>query len=104
MDQNMNTSGMPGAGSSNMMPTEKKTVGPVIGLIIILIIILLGGIYFWMSRDKAVPMNNLNSTNQEEQVSASNEITTQGSSDDTSSIQADLEAFGESDIDSVDAI
>jgi FtsZ-interacting cell division protein ZipA len=76
-------------------PTEKP-VGPVIGLIVILAIILVGGVYFWMSRQNNGPYNN--SYPAQESASSVDEIKTQSSSTDGASIDADLRAFGETDI------
>ena len=89
--------------SSNGSPASNRSVGPVIGLIIILAIILIGGIYFWSSRMNSktniTPDNNPNpAINSGESVSPE-AILNQSSSDETSAIEADLNAFNESDID-----
>lgn len=62
------------------------SAGPVIGIIVILAIIILGGLYFWGQRagDGTVL----------------EEINTQGVSNDTSSIESDLNA---TDIENLDA-
>lgn len=95
----MDTSGS----SNNGSPANNRPVGPVIGLIIILAIILIGGIYFWSSRINSktdmAPENNQNpAVNNGESVSPE-AILNQSSSDETASIEADLNAFNESDID-----
>jgi cytoskeletal protein RodZ len=106
MDQFMNNSNTQNPSATNNQPTQSshdKPVGPVIGLVVILVVILLGGIYFWMNRS-GNPSDQGTSLLEDESVEASPEIQTQSASDDTASIEADLNAFDESDIDSVDAI
>ena len=99
MDTNtINTSGAP----DNNSPTNNRSVGPVIGLIIILAIILIGGIYFWSSRMNSntnKTPDNANSATQGEAPVSPEVILNQSSSDESSSIEADLNAFNESDID-----
>jgi FlaG/FlaF family flagellin (archaellin) len=107
MDQNMNGSGVSGGTNSGMnmgSNMEHKPVGPVIGLIVILVVILAGGVYFWMSKDSTQNINNNTEQINVEETPSSEIIQEQGSSDDTSSIEADLNAFGESDINSIDSI
>ena len=67
-----------------------NSAGPIIGVVVILVLILLGGLYFWnqradteMSTDRTVES-----------------ITIQNSSDDTASIEADLDA---TDVENVDS-
>jgi len=103
----MNGSGMsgganPGMNAGNNM--EHKPVGPVIGLIVILVVILAGGVYFWMSKDSAQNTDNGTKQVNVEETPSSEIIQEQSSSDDTSSIEADLNAFGESDINNIDSI
>lgn len=72
------------------MPTD-KSVGPAIGIIIIIIIIVLGGLYFWGQRVNNQPA--LQSQNENVTPGADiNELQNQSSSDDVSSIEADLKA------------
>ncbi len=90
-------------------PENTKTVGPLIGLIIILAIIILGGVYFWMSRgdrvnSDAYQMENMESpATPEEQAAEVRAIEAQSSADDVGSIEADLNSYDESDIDSTDS-
>jgi len=73
-------------------------MGPVIGVVVILLIIVIGGLYFWSERSKnmeAQPDNMAAANDAELQA-----VSTQSSSDDASSIQADLNATN---VDSVDA-
>ncbi len=81
--------------------TNPRPIGPTIGLIVILIIIVLGGIYFWQSRATSPADNSYNTT--ENQPDDINRIETQSSSDDTTAIGGDLNAYGESDINNVDS-
>lgn len=102
----MNNSNTQNPSATNNQPTQSshdKPVGPVIGLVVILVVILLGGVYFWMNRSEN-PSDQGASLLEDESVEPSPEIQTQSASDDTASIEADLNAFDESDIDSVDAI
>ncbi len=96
MDNNtINPSGVP---NYNPQPTPtEKPVGPVIGLIVILAIILVGGVYFWMSRQNNNLYDNSYPADQES-VRSVQEIEAQSDSTDGASIDADLRAFGETDI------
>lgn len=65
------------------------SAGPVIGIIVILVIILLGGLYFWNQRaEEMMTDEDLNSIN------------SQSDSDETNSIEADLES---TDVDNLDS-
>lgn len=86
-----------------MSGSDRKPVGPMIGLIIIIVIIILGGIYFWVSRTNygTQPVNNGNQ--QSGSTMDTNSILTQDSSDDPAAIENDLNAFNSTDIDSIDS-
>ncbi|MBX4189563.1 hypothetical protein KW785_03155 [Candidatus Parcubacteria bacterium] len=72
------------------MPNNESSVGPVIATIIILAVIVLGGLYFWGQRaDNNVPATSADL----------NSINTQSNSDDSASIQADLENTNTEDLD-----
>ena len=72
-------------------PTENgSSIGPIVGTIVILLIIVLGAFYFWGERKSSTP--NVDNTVQD--------IKMQDKSDDTSSIEADLQS---TDVESVDA-
>ncbi|MDP2641921.1 MAG: hypothetical protein Q8P21_01355 [bacterium] len=64
------------------------SAGPVISVIVILAIIILGGLYFWNQRGAT------------DNGAALDDINTQSESDDTTSIEADLES---TDIENLDA-
>ena len=101
MDNNTNSA----MGGSNMNMGnlgEKKAVGPVIGLIIILVIIVLGSIYFWTTRKADAPQNGDTAMEQDGSISTEG-ILSQSSSDEPDTIEADLNAFGESDINNLDS-
>lgn len=72
------------------MDNNENSVGPVVGLIIILAVIILGGLYFWGERNNtgATDVTSPTSAQEDADISA---IEAQSSSDETSSIQADLE-------------
>lgn len=79
-----------------MEPQNENSAGPVIGLIIILTVIILGGFYFWGTRDNnaqddAVPVNTATDTSA---------IDSQSNSDDTASIENDLNNTNTDDLDS----
>ncbi|KND48561.1 MAG: hypothetical protein AB200_02425 [Parcubacteria bacterium C7867-005] len=78
---------MEGDQNTNTGSREEGSVGGVIATIIILAIIVLGGLYFWSKRavdnDGAQNVPALNENSIES-------IETQSTSDDTSSIEADL--------------
>ena len=113
MDYNtVNNSGAPIGSASNENgqngQSEKKEhpVGPTIGLILILVLILMGGIYFWTSRTGYAPglNGNTDSTNGTSNTETSTEeINQQSSSDEAGSIETDLNAFGEADIEGLDS-
>jgi len=81
---------------------EERSVGPAIGIIVIIAVIVLGGLYFWGQRaekQKAVPTPTQTETTTAGQTSDTIQFNqelqtmqTQGTTDDTSSIQADLNA------------
>jgi hypothetical protein len=81
MDNNPNT--------TNPVVKNEGSVGPVIGTIIILAVILLGGLYFWSNRSVTDDLNNPeNAASTSDETAA---IETQSSSDDTNSLQYDLD-------------
>jgi CHASE3 domain sensor protein len=91
----------------NQYNTEKKSVGPAIGLVIIVVLIVLGSVYFWNDRKSNDAANSLNnSTDSLEQSSDTRimgEIESQSSSDELDAIDADLQSFGEANIDGLDS-
>ena len=76
----------------NQMPpmagqSEKKSVGPLVAVIVILALIIIGGLYFLKARSS----QNVYPTNQSgDSVTAS--LNQQSSSDNLSAIEADLKA------------
>ena len=82
MDEQQNT---------NMSQPSGSSSGPVIGVIVILVVIILAGLYFWGQRGGAEDVN----TDQ-----AAEAITTQSDSDDTNSIENDL---NNTDIENIDS-
>lgn len=85
--------------NSTPMQTRESSAGPAIGTIIVLLVIILGGVYFWMQRDERSTANQ--GLEEALDVSADLEaLRQQDSSDETSSIEADLEA---TDVDSIGA-
>lgn len=78
--------------NSNQMPpiqtqTEKKPVGPLVAVIIILALIVIGGLYFLKARSS---QNIYTPTTQGDTVTDA--LKKQGTSDDITSIEADLNA------------
>jgi len=88
-------SGMGSMGSSMppMNQPPKKSVGPIVGVIIIILVIILGGLYFWGSK------LNMPTTGEESAASImakpdaqTESLKSQGTSDTVSSIETDLNA------------
>ena len=82
---------MEGEENQNINVEPASSAGPIIATIIILAVIVLGALYFWSQRDAADGEVNIDATVET--------IETQDESDETSSIEADLEA---TDVDSLD--
>lgn len=84
--------------SPNQMPplsgvAPKKSIGPLIAVIVILAIIIIGGLYFLKTRMSAPiyePAGN---------DAVTESLRNQGSSDDLNSIEADLNATNVTDLD-----
>lgn len=80
----------------NQMPpissqVEKKSLGPLIAVIIILALIVIGGLYFLKERSsQETYIPTVTETEQTDSVTAS--LQTQGNSDDLNAIEADLNA------------
>ena len=76
-----------------LQPQNKSSIGSIIGTIIIIAIIILGGLYFWGKRieeakiKENLVMEQASSTAEENEAAAINSMS---SSDDLSSIEADL--------------
>lgn len=105
MDNTVNGTGSMGSGNRNMGGNmgEKKAVGPVIGLILIIVLIILGGVYFWTTKTPYSPQNGDTAATNGNTTFTSETILEQSSSDEPNDIEADLNAFGESDINSLDS-
>src|SRR3990167_8555289 len=93
MDNNNQNSAPNPVNSAPIMEKSNGSIGPIIGAIIILAVIVLGGLYFWDQRQER-------DANDAETAQVLESINTQGSADDTSSIENDLNS---TDIDSLDA-
>lgn len=74
------------------MPQEEKSVGALIGSIIVVAVIVIGGIYFWMTRSGETPTatSPLGQTVTPDQETAA--LLNQGTSDEISDIEKDLNA------------
>ena len=70
------------------MEPEKKMNGAMVGLIIIIVILVLGGIYIWQSKVKALPEGTL----QGEVVSPEDEEELNSLENDLNSVDTDIEA------------
>lgn len=44
--------------NENNSTSGNRSVGPIIGLVVIIAIVLLGGIYFWMTRNSEYSLDN----------------------------------------------
>jgi len=70
------------------MEPEKKMNGAMVGLIIIIVILVLGGIYIWQSKVKALPEGTL----QGEVVSPEDEEELNSLENDLNSMDTNIEA------------
>lgn len=90
------------AGTPPQAPQEEKSVGALIGSIIVIAIIIIGGIYFWMTRESESPLpgetSPLGQTMTPDQETAA--LLNQGTSDEISDIEKDL---GATNFDNLDA-
>jgi uncharacterized protein HemX len=85
MDESQNNMTTPA-----MEPQKNGSTGTVVAAVVILAILVVGALYFWKERSYQAP-------DTDQSVES---ITTQGTSDDTASIEADLES---TDVDNLDA-
>jgi len=91
MEGEQNNISMEGGGKSG------SSAGPIISVIVILVVIILGGLYFWSQSASDYGVTDNSSLMTDQTVEA---IKMQGQADDTSSIEADLDA---TDIENLDA-
>jgi hypothetical protein len=70
-------------------PSEKKSLGPILGVIIIIIVLVLGAFYIWGGK---LSMSDKN-------TEAETSLAPVSDSDDVDSIESDLTAGGTSEID-----
>lgn len=76
-----------------MEPTNKSSIGSIIGTIIIIAIIILGGLYFWGKRVEEAKLRQdlvSDNTNQTEEMNEAAVIKSISGSDDLSAIEAEL--------------
>ena len=92
MEPETNTSlpdnNMPIMNPSPMPGQESKSVGPLIGVIVIIAVIVLGGLYFWGQRLDEQKQSEAALQND----AATQELETQNTSDEVADIEADLNA------------
>lgn len=67
---------------------EKKSAGPVFGIIIIVVLLILGGFYFWGTLNDSMSPAEIEA----EIDTALESLETQSTSDEVSDIEADLDA------------
>ena len=91
-------------GEQNNVNMDKEgggSAGPIIGIIVILVIIILGGLYFWSQREgNDTTINDATINDATITDEALESINLQSGLDDTTSIEADLDA---TDIENLDA-
>ncbi|MEK7538939.1 MAG: hypothetical protein AAB552_03800 [Patescibacteria group bacterium] len=95
MDQNMNMGGM---------PEEKKSVGPLVGIVIVVLVLIAGAVYVFMDSKKSIMEQP---AVMEQQVNAGtmttdatlSALSEQGASTDILEIEKDLQATDFSDLD-----
>ncbi len=93
----------PSPDPSNQSPTsfgapsaDRKPVGPIAGAVIVILLLIAGGLYFWGAAINAENPNNTPPLILGNDVPASDEsagLPEQSSSDETSAIEADLNAM-----------
>lgn len=73
---------------------EEKSIGPAIGIIVIIALIVLGGLYFWGERLESKKVQNETLRTEETITPGADleQMQTQSTSDESSAIEADLEA------------
>ena len=91
--------------ASSSGQTQQKSMGPMLGIVIIVVLLVLGGFYFWGTqiKDKSQVQENAEVTaediaNQED--TALDNLNTQSTSDEIDDIEADLDA---TDLESLDS-
>lgn len=89
-----NQTGMPGGA-----PQEEKSVGALIGSIIIIVIIVIGGIYFWATQEKMMPSDAPTQTENMMEDQSTNMLREQGTSDELSDIETDINATNVNNLD-----
>ncbi|MEK7509546.1 MAG: hypothetical protein AAB605_02425 [Patescibacteria group bacterium] len=114
----MNTNQNPIASGNQFPPPEppRSSMGPIAGTVIVIILLIAGGLYFWGAKinnqmNNDVPyIPNDNSMMQDEQPvgelqsDTSAGLPPQSSSDDVSSIEADLNAMDMSSLESENSV
>ena len=83
-----------GTGTPAGMPQEEKSMGALIGSIIVIAVIVIGGIYFWITRESGSPIPietpSLGQVVAPDQETAA--LLNQGTSNEISDIEKDLDA------------
>jgi len=109
-NQTPNTSPVPPMGN---MGGEEKSTGALIGSIIIIIVLILGGLYLWNAKMQEQEMDMIMEGMSEEEMmmdddeiigageedAAAAALSEQGTSDETSAIEADLNATNYNEMD-----
>ena len=94
----MNQEEQPGAGQAapeSMGEPEKKSAGPVFGIVIIVVLLILAGFYFWGTLNDSMSPEEIEAEADTALVS----LETQSTSDEVSDIEADLDATSLDDLD-----
>ncbi len=83
-----------------MEPTQEKSVGPILAIIIVLLLVVLGGLYFLGQRKSNVQssIESASVSGDTSQITAS--IKSQSSSDDSTSLEQDLNNTNTTNVDS----
>lgn len=80
-------------------PSDKKTIGPLVGVVIIILVLVLGGLYYWGQK-----INTEDQTVSPETITGADdpllaELNQQSDADTTAAIETDLNATDLSNID-----
>lgn len=78
------------AGTSTTPTPKEGGMGATLGIIVIILVIVAGGLYVWMTKNKAVPVSQDQATTAEPADATTQALMNVSASDSASAIEADL--------------
>ncbi len=81
------------------VPEDKKSIGPIVGIVIIILVLVLGGLYFWGQKINMMDQGISPETVLNAEDASLVQLGQQSDSDTTASIEADLNATDISNLD-----